>query len=221
MFWPQDAIQNKEAAKENPLWSECRGRYTVAMVDKLTGEHRSWLMSRIRSKDTKPELIVRSMLHRCGYRFSLTRADLPGKPDIVMPKHGTVVFVHGCFWHQHKGCKNAKVPKSSRWGLEKWREKFGGNVARDEKHRRKLRKLGWRVIVVWECQVMRDPEKVLRRIAKHLAGRTKTVYAIPPRRTILKAAESRLQYSLRQRTQISRKLSATPQSRESPRGHPE
>ena len=95
------------------------------MVDNLTQEKRSWNMSRIKDKNTKPELVVRSILHRMGYRFRLHRKDLPGKPDIVLPKYKTVIFVHGCFWHRHKGCKYAYQPKSR---VDFWQKKFKGNI---------------------------------------------------------------------------------------------
>lgn len=106
-------------------------------------------MSRIKSRDTKPELIVRSLLHRQGFRFRLHDRSLPGTPDIVLKKHKTVIFVHGCFWHQHKGCKYAAMPKTRR---EFWRQKLAGNVTRDRRNRKALEKLGWRVLVVWECE---------------------------------------------------------------------
>src|SRR5210317_1903352 len=120
------------------------------MVDILTPEKRSWNMSRIKGRDTKPEMKVRSFLHRAGYRFRLHRKDLPGKPDIVLPKYGTVIFVHGCFWHRHKRCKYAYEPKSRR---QFWNKKFEENLHRDRKHKKALHKMGWNVIVVWECQV--------------------------------------------------------------------
>ena len=119
------------------------------MVDRISREHRSWNMSRIRSRDTKPEKIVRSLLHRMGYRFRLHRKDLPGKPDIVLPKYQTVIFVHGCFWHRHPRCRFAYTPRSR---VHFWQKKFADNIARDQRVRRQLRRLGWKVIVVWECQ---------------------------------------------------------------------
>jgi len=109
-------------------------------------------MSRIRSKDTRPEKTVRSLLHSMGYRFRINRTDLPGKPDIVLPKHQTVIFVHGCFWHRHKNCKRCTIPKTR---TEFWLQKFEKNVLRDKKNQKVLRKLGWRIIVVWECQTKR------------------------------------------------------------------
>jgi DNA mismatch endonuclease (patch repair protein) len=109
-------------------------------------------MSRIPGKNTKPEIIVRSLLHRLGYRFRLHDRKLPGCPDIVLPKYKTVIFVHGCFWHRHKGCKNCTTPTNRR---EWWLTKLNGNAERDKRHRRALRKLGWNAIVVWECRAER------------------------------------------------------------------
>ncbi|MEC7641315.1 MAG: DNA mismatch endonuclease Vsr, partial [Nitrospinota bacterium] len=100
------------------------------MVDTISKEKRSWNMSRIRSRDTSPELIVRSLLHRLGYRFRIHRKDLPGKPDIVLAKYKTVIFVHGCFWHQHKDCKYAYLPKTR---VNFWKEKLQGNSERDKR----------------------------------------------------------------------------------------
>jgi DNA mismatch endonuclease (patch repair protein) len=118
-------------------------------------------MSRIRSRDTKPEKAVRSLIHGMGYRFSLCRGDLPGRPDIVMSKHGTVVFVHGCFWHRHEDCgAAAKSPKSN---VEFWQRKFDRNMARDEENVRDLVGLGWKVMVVWECE-LKDLESLEDRI---------------------------------------------------------
>jgi DNA mismatch endonuclease, patch repair protein len=107
-------------------------------------------MSRIRSRDTKPELAVRSLLHSMGYRFRLHRKDLPGSPDIVLPKYQTAIFVHGCFWHRHRGCPLAYTPKTR---TEFWLKKLNANVARDKKATRNLRKEGWRVLTVWECEI--------------------------------------------------------------------
>jgi len=122
----------------------------LIMADSLTKEKRSWNMSRIRSKDTKPEMYVRSLLHHMGYRFRLHQKGLPGRPDIVLPKYKTIIFVHGCFWHRHKNCKYAYTPKSK---IEFWLKKFQGNIERDKKHEEELKKLGWKKIVVWECQI--------------------------------------------------------------------
>jgi len=118
-------------------------------VDRISKEHRSWNMSQIKAKDTRPELVVRSLLHRLGYRFRLHRDDLPGTPDIVLPKYNTVIFVHGCYWHRHSACKYAYTPKSR---VDFWQAKFDENVARDKRARRALQELGWKVHVVWECE---------------------------------------------------------------------
>ena len=119
------------------------------MADTLSPRERSERMSRIRGKDTAPELALRKALHALGLRYRL-HAKLPGKPDIVLPRHSAVVFVHGCFWHRHRGCRIATTPKSN---TAFWREKFDRNVARDKRVRRQLRAAGWRVFVAWECQL--------------------------------------------------------------------
>jgi len=119
-------------------------------MDNLSQEHRSWNMSQIKGKDTKPELLVRSWLHHNGFRFRLHVKDLPGKPDIVLPKYKTVIEVRGCFWHRHPGCKFAYTPKSNQ---DFWNAKFVENVSRDDCNDGALRKLGWRVIVLWECEI--------------------------------------------------------------------
>ena len=119
------------------------------MRDRLSKERRSWNMSRIRGKDTSPEKRVRSVLHRMGYRFRLHRKDLPGNPDIVFVSRRIALFVHGCFWHRHRRCKNCTTPSNNR---NFWVEKLEGNAARDKRNRLALRKLGWRSFVIWECQ---------------------------------------------------------------------
>lgn len=117
-------------------------------MDIFTPEKRSHVMSQVRGKNTKPEILVRKLLHRMGYRFRLHRKDLPGKPDIVLPKYKTVVFIHGCFWHGHN-CKRGAKPSSNK---DFWNEKLEKNVERDKKHVRSLEAIGWRCIVVWECE---------------------------------------------------------------------
>ncbi len=119
-------------------------------------------MSRIRAENTRPEVLIRSALHRMGYRFRLHVRTLPGSPDIVLPKLKTVIFVHGCFWHRHPKCKYAYNPKSR---IDFWQTKFRRNVERDQAVIKKLRALGWKVKIVWECQVpelIRCPEKLDR-----------------------------------------------------------
>jgi DNA mismatch endonuclease, patch repair protein len=128
------------------------------IVDKAT---RSRMMSGIRGKNTKPELVVRSFLHRAGLRFRL-HAKLPGKPDIVFPKYQTVVFVHGCFWHRHKGCRYTTTPASN---TQFWLEKFNTNVQRDVRVKKKLRRLGWRVKTIWACQLH---DRSLRALEKRI-----------------------------------------------------
>jgi DNA mismatch endonuclease, patch repair protein len=134
-------------------------------MDRISKERRSWNMSRIRSKNTRPEVLVRSLMHRLGYRFRLHSRRLPGSPDIVLSKWRTVVFVHGCFWHRHSGCQYAYCPKS-RKGF--WQRKFSENVRRDVEKVRALRSLGWRVVTVWECELahpaaVRERLKLIRK----------------------------------------------------------
>ena len=135
------------------------------MADHLSKERRSWNMSRIRGRDTIPERKLRSYLHRLGFRFRVHETKLPGKPDVVLPKYRTVIFVHGCFWHRHDGCKHAATPKSNEFF---WLEKFRGTLERDERNSNALRKLGWQVIIAWECEINSDVDQVAQRIACHL-----------------------------------------------------
>jgi len=121
------------------------------MADVFTPEKRSEVMSRIRGRETKPEIAVRSMLHRMGYRFTVNgprNRTLPGRPDIVLPRFRTVVFVHGCFWHGHEGCPDFRLPQTRR---EWWRLKIEGNRARDARVESELRTLGWHVVTIWAC----------------------------------------------------------------------
>lgn len=120
------------------------------MADVFPKEKRSDIMSRIRSQNTKPEILVRKLLHRMGYRFRLRRKDLPGCPDIALPRHRKVVFVHGCFWHGHEGCRRSKRPTTN---TEFWNRKIDGNLARDAKTQADLTALGWSVLVVWQCEI--------------------------------------------------------------------
>lgn len=118
------------------------------MVDIVDGATRSRMMAAIRGKNTKPELIVRRYLHSCGYRFRLHRRDLPGRPDLVLPKYKLAIFVHGCFWHRHEGCAYATFPKTRKLF---WEEKLSGNVKRDQAQLASLNSMRWRVLVIWEC----------------------------------------------------------------------
>ncbi|WP_346897537.1 very short patch repair endonuclease [uncultured Roseibium sp.] len=133
-------------------------------MDILTPEKRSALMARIGSKDTKPELKVRRLLHVLGYRFRLHRKGLPGRPDIVLPKWKTAIFVHGCFWHRHPGCKDASTPKTN---VEFWEKKFLENTTRDERVSNELRQLGWKVVVIWECET-KSLDKLAMRLIQEL-----------------------------------------------------
>ena len=112
-------------------------------------DQRSRNMSAIKSKNTKPEIKVRKVLHSMGYRFRLHSKDLPGSPDIVLPKYKTVIFVHGCFWHRHKNCKYASTPKTRQ---EFWNKKFKTNIERDLEIQDKIKNLDWRSVVIWECE---------------------------------------------------------------------
>lgn len=136
------------------------------MTDVHTREQRSRNMAAIRSKDTKPEIKVRSALHALGYRFRLHRKDLPGTPDIVLPKLRTVIFVHGCFWHSHD-CRYGKVTPATR--SEFWSQKRAGTVARDTRKYEALREQGWRVLNIWECET-KSGDELGERLQKYLNG---------------------------------------------------
>lgn len=138
----------------------------MLVTDCFTPEKRSWVMRQIKGKDTKPEVILRQELHRMGYRFRLHRADLPGKPDIVLPKYRVAIYVNGCFWHGHS-CQKGRRPKSN---SEYWDAKLQRNRDRDKRIARECRELKWNRIVVWECELKR-PEHAARRIAQRIDGR--------------------------------------------------
>lgn len=135
-------------------------------MDKLSPARRSHNMSRIRSKNTVPELVVRRTAHALGYRFRLHRKDLPGKPDLVFPRLRAVIFVQGCFWHLHEGCREGRIPGSRR---EYWEPKLTRNVDRDRAAQGRLTALGWSVLTVWECEV-KDAEALRGRLADFLSG---------------------------------------------------
>ena len=134
------------------------------MADIVDSERRSEIMSKIKGRDTAPELVVRRIAHGLGLRFRLHRKDLPGRPDLVFQKHQLALFIHGCFWHRHGGCRYAYTPKSR---IAFWTEKFARNVARDRRNEEKLRNLGWRVMVIWECET-RNEESVRQNLASHV-----------------------------------------------------
>ena len=133
------------------------------MVDVHTRQQRSYNMSRIRGRNTKPELIVRSLVHQMGFRFRLHRRDLPGKPDLVLPRHRKVIFVHGCFWHRHRCRRGQVVPQTN---AEFWDAKRTGNVERDRRNLRKLRRLGWKVLVLWECWTRQPETQIIPRLQR-------------------------------------------------------
>ena len=131
------------------------------MADTVSKEVRSRIMSSVGRKNTKPERLVRSFLHSLGFRFRLHRRDLPGSPDIILPRHRVAVFVHGCFWHQHRGCPKSRKPTSN---TDYWDRKLAENIKRDRQKLSKIKKLGWHVIVIWECEA-----KSLRALSRKFA----------------------------------------------------
>lgn len=156
-------LQSRSKRRPQPdSWISIVGQ---RMVDSLSSKRRSWNMSRIKDRDTKPELMVRSMLHALGFRFRLHDRGLPGRPDVVLKRHRTVIFVHGCFWHRHPRCRLAYVPKSNR---AFWTEKFLANRKRDKRVRRAFIGLDWKVLTIWECEVA-NPEKLKERLVKEIS----------------------------------------------------
>ena len=137
------------------------------MADRVPPEKRSEIMRAVRGKNTGPEMTVRSAAHRLGLRFRLHDANLPGRPDMVLPKWKTVIFINGCFWHRHENCKKATMPKSN---VDFWQAKFEANLARDECNYRSLSELGWRAIVVWQCEA-RSREEATKLLSDHFFGR--------------------------------------------------
>ena len=136
------------------------------MADHLSEEKRSWNMSHIRSKDTTPEVLVRKYLFSKGFRYRKNVTTLPGKPDIVLPKYHTIIFVHGCFWHCQPGCKRANIPKSKE---EYQIPKLQRNVNNDEKHYKDLTALGWKIVVIWECELKKKTfQETMERVIQQL-----------------------------------------------------
>ena len=134
-------------------------------MDVFDKEKRSRIMGKIKGKNTKPELLVRSMLHKMGYRFRLYRRDLPGNPDITLPKFKKVIFVHGCFWHGHENCKRSKRPTTNR---EFWNEKLNKNIHRDKKNTEELHDKGWETLIIWTCET-KDREHLKQKLEDFLA----------------------------------------------------
>lgn len=138
------------------------------MADRLSREKRSWNMSHIRNKDTGIEVRVRKYLFSKGFRYRKNDPGLPGKPDIVLPKYKTVIFIHGCYWHRHPGCKNCTTPSTN---TAFWLEKFDKNVKNDAKHKAELEEAGWKVIVLWECEIEGNFEPTMDRVISQLQGK--------------------------------------------------
>lgn len=130
-------------------------------MDIWSKQKRSEVMSKIRGKNTKPELILRSQLFRHGFRFRIHQKNLPGKPDIVLAKYKTAIFVHGCFWHYHKDCKEGRIPSTN---SKFWQEKLLKNIEKDEKHIAELKEMEWKVIVVWECEIEKNLVQTLEKL---------------------------------------------------------
>lgn len=135
------------------------------MSDIYSKQKRSEIMSKISGKDTKPEILVRKLLFAKGFRFRKNDKRLPGSPDIVLPKYKTVIFIHGCFWHNHLGCKRSKLPKTNE---DFWKKKISENVARDNINIDKIKKMGWKVIIIWQCELEKDISTELNRIIDNL-----------------------------------------------------
>ncbi|WP_244973746.1 very short patch repair endonuclease [Vreelandella venusta] len=147
-----------EAATAGPSWVQSTSG--VPMVDSVDRKIRSWMMSKIRHKDTKPEMIVRRLIHKEGYRYRLHDKRLPGKPDLVFRQRSKVIFVHGCFWHLHENCKKSRPPKSRQ---DFWLPKLEANRERDDRNIAKLREMGWEVLVIWECE-LGETDRLLAKI---------------------------------------------------------
>jgi len=140
------------------------------MADVYSKEKRSWIMGRVKGRDTKPELLVRSLIHRMGFRFRIHRRDLPGNPDIVLPRHKKVIFIHGCFWHGHPGCPRAKRPTTNQ---AFWNMKLEHNEKRDKQFQEQLTNIGWKVLVIWQCET-KDINKLAIELERFLHENNKT-----------------------------------------------
>ena len=170
------------------------------MADIMSKKKRSEIMSRIRGADTKPEWVLRCALHRFGFRYRLRNKHLPGKPDLVFPKYKAVIFVHGCYWHRHAGCKRASTPKTN---VDFWTAKFAGTVARDKRAIQDLQALGWRVLVLWECELINKTEETVSKAAQWIRQDENTDSQAPSgtydieRRELLSVAEKKVQYRIK------------------------
>ena len=163
---PEPKFRNHTGGRGGGIGSQRDSNLVRNSLDPLTVRERSELMSRIRSKDTKPEMRVRQLVHGMGYRYRLHASELPGRPDLVFRPRRKVVFVHGCFWHRHEGCSRNRIPKSpERRGF--WRDKLNGNARRDRLNQAALREMGWGVLVIWECET-RDLDRLATRVRAFL-----------------------------------------------------
>lgn len=160
-------------------------------------------MSRIRSKHSKPEVLLRSVLHRLGFRFRVNVKDMPGKPDVVLRKYKAAIFVHGCFWHMHEGCKRSTIPSANR---AYWKGKLEKNKANDRKNTVAIIRMGWHPYVVWECEILENPHAIAQRVSKFLTGKNSS-YKLPDKKQMLFVAEKRSKYLARPNRQP--KLQAT------------
>lgn len=164
-------------------------------MDHLTKKQRSENMRKVRSEDSKPEVILRSLLHRLGFRFRVNVKHMPGKPDVVLHKYKTTIFVHGCFWHGHEKCKRATIPSTNRTF---WVNKLRKNKKNDERKVMEIIRMGWHPLVVWECEIMRNPHAVTQKIVKFLTGNTCS-HSLPDKRQIISIAEKRRKYLIQKR----------------------
>ena len=160
------------------------------MVDRQT---RSRIMASVGQKDTGAEMVLRRALHRSGLRYRLHVRELPGSPDLVFPRFRAAVFVHGCYWHRHPGCKDAGMPGTN---VDFWRRKFDENVARDRRKQQQLADSGWRVMVVWECELVGQTVPTLQRVASWLTNESNASYARVNRRQLLAVAERKVRYRI-------------------------
>ena len=164
------------------------------MTDHLSQKQRSWNMRRIKSKHSKAEVLIRCMLYRAGFRYRVNDKSVIGCPDIVLKKYNTVIFIHGCFWHRHKGCSKTTTPSSNK---EYWLKKFKRNVERDRQIEQELTSQGWNLLILWECEILLDPATVINRVIGNLRG-CQYLCNIS-NRTILKIAEKRHLYLSRKK----------------------